>query len=90
MIYVSFIEEAVMNPNYKGFIAGRIEVYISEDCGYHSEEIRFFTKNVKKFNAFRDKYDLKEVTKAKLETIRKTVQLNFMESGKGEAMRYTR
>ena len=80
MIYVSFIEEAVMNPNYKGCIAGRIEVLRSEDRGYHSEEIRFFTKNVKKFNAFRDKYDLKEVTENKLKTIRKTVQLNFMES----------
>ncbi|MBV6343416.1 hypothetical protein [Candidatus Magnetobacterium casense] len=78
--YISFVEEAVMNPDYRGYIGGRIEVHRPEDRGYHSEEIRFFTDEPEKFNAFRDKYDMKEVTKEQLEAIKEIVRLYFMET----------
>jgi len=66
-----------MNPKYEGFIGGRIEVYPS-GSHYASEEIRFFTDEVKKFNAFRDEYDMKYIKPDMLKAIRKIVQLYFM------------
>jgi len=76
-IFISFIEEAVMHPDYQGFIGGRIEVHHPGDS-YHSEEIRFFTDEIEKFKDFRDEYDMKEVTPDLLEAIRKIVQLYFI------------
>jgi hypothetical protein len=77
-IYISFIEEGIMHPDYWGYVAGRIEVHRPEDKGYHSEEIRFFTDEREKFEAFRDEYDMKEVSEDELKAIEKVVQLYFM------------
>ena len=74
MIYISFIEEAVMNPKYQGCIAGRIEVYDDRNEGYSSREIRFFTRDIDEFNIFRDEWDMKEVTYEELDFIRDIVK----------------
>ena len=71
-IFINFVEEAVLNPDYDGYIGGRIEV--SRQCDvYPSEEIRFFTKDVEGFNRFRDKCDMKEVSELGLRQIRDIV-----------------
>ena len=75
-IFISFIEECIMNPKYQGYVGGRIEVSLPEDH-YPSEEIRFFTKNVIDFYDFREKWDMKEVTKKQLNTIRNIVKEKF-------------
>jgi hypothetical protein len=78
--FISFVEEAVMNPAWAGFIGGRIEVTPDNSkSGHASEEIRFFTKDVKSFNQFRELYDFKEVDKTTLDLIRKIATLVFME-----------
>lgn len=79
-IFISFIEEGIMNPKYHGFVGGRIEVHRREDKGYHSEEIRFFTDEVEKFEAFREEYDMKEITKEELKAIKAVVNLYFMQT----------
>jgi hypothetical protein len=61
MAFLAFNEETVMNPDYYGYIGGRIEVYYPNE-GYDRYEIRFFTKKVKQFNRFRNHYDGHDVT----------------------------
>jgi len=75
-IFISFIEECIMNPDYYGYVGGRIEVY--RKGPYADEEIRFFTDKVEKFNAFRDAWDMKDVNEEELQTIRKIAQSYFM------------
>jgi hypothetical protein len=65
-----------MNPNYEGYVGGRIEVSKPDDH-FASEEIRFFTKNTEEFYKFREKWDMKEVTKGELEKIRQLVEEKF-------------
>lgn len=75
-IFISFIEEGIMNPQYWGYVGGRIEVSKPDDS-FTTEEIRFFTKNTEEYYKFRDEWDMKEITKTKLEEIRKTVEEKF-------------
>lgn len=76
--FLSFVEEAVMNPDYAGYVAGRIEVYPDDAVNeYATEEVRFLTKDVEAFYAFRDKYDFEDVDKATLDLIRKTATEKF-------------
>lgn len=74
MIHISFTEEIVLNPDYSGYIGGRIEVHHPTDKAFHSEEIRFFTKDIDEFNAFRDQWDMKDITSKELDTIKDTVK----------------
>jgi len=74
MIYISFVEEMILNPDYTGYIGGRVEVHHPEDRGYHSEEIRFFTKNIEEFSIFRDEWDMRDVTNEELDFIRYIVK----------------
>jgi len=68
--FLSFIEEAVMNPDWAGYVGGRVEVTkAGED--YASEEIRFFTNKLSDFYRLRDELDFKEVSAGKLEQLRK-------------------
>jgi len=77
--FLSFIEEAVLNPDYEGYVGGRVEVTkAGED--YASEEIRFFTNKLSDFYRLRDELDFKEVTAAQLQRLKKT--LNEMNAGK--------
>jgi len=73
MYFISFIEECIMNPKYLRYIGGRIEVY-RNDYDYASEEIRWFTKELKKFRAFRDEWDMKDVTEEQLKKVKKIAQ----------------
>ena len=75
--YLSFVEEAVMNPEYEGFVGGRLEVY---DGGpYAADEIRFLTSRRSDFYRLRDEYDMKEVGAAALEKARREIKKNFQE-----------
>jgi len=74
--YISFIEECIQHPSYLDYIAGRIEVFES-DAQYDCKEIRFFTKDVKKFRAFRDRWDMKDITEKQLQRIEEKVGQEF-------------
>jgi len=76
--FLSFVEEAVRNPKYKGYVAGRIEVY-KEPGMYDIEEIRFFTKNLDEYFKFRKRWDLEEVSQTELDEIRGKVKKGFYE-----------
>ena len=78
-IFISFIEECIMNPDYYDYIGGRIEVGLPGEY-FASEEIRFFTKSVEEFYKFREKWDMKEINKGELEEIRRVVKDKFYES----------
>lgn len=71
-IFISFVEEAVLNPAYDGYIGGRIEVSHHGDI-YPSEEIRFFTKDISGFNRFREKWDMKKISRRELYQVRDRV-----------------
>ena len=75
-IFISFVEEAVLNSDYYGYIGGRIEVSHPKDH-FPSEEIRFFTKNVDEFCVFREEWDWKGITKEQLGFVRDMVALKF-------------
>lgn len=77
--FINFIEECVQNPLYKDYIGGRIEVYEQTvtDGPYSCNEIRFFTKDVKKFRAFRNRWDMKDITGRQLKWIEKKVEREF-------------
>ncbi len=74
--FISFIEECIQNPLYVDYIGGRIEVF-EQDAPYPCKEIRFFTKDVGKFKAFRYYWDMKNVTDKKLREIEKRVKGDF-------------
>lgn len=75
--FISFIEEAVMNPHYEGYIAGRLEIYDREDTsGHASEEIRFFTKDPG-FYDFRDKWDFKKIHGNRLNWLRRFIRQKY-------------
>lgn len=71
-----------MNPNYEGYVGGRVEV-IGPGDDYPGEEIRFFTNKLSEFYRIRDEWDFKEVTAGLLERLRKTLA-GYMECIPGE------
>ena len=76
--FLNFVEEIIMNENYQGYRAGRIEVYDNEtDRPFSDEEIRFFTDDVKGYYKFQDKYDFKDVSKETLEKVREIATNQF-------------
>jgi hypothetical protein len=76
--FVSFVGEAVMNRDFADYIAGRTEVTPSVSVtGYPTEEIRWLTKRVDEFEAFRDKWDFKDVNQKTLDMIRDTTARKF-------------
>lgn len=77
-IYISFVEECIMNPKYLEYAAGRIEVY-NESDEYACDEIRFFTKRRKEFMEFREKWDMRYISPEQLVEIEKTVKEQFYE-----------
>ena len=71
--FLSFVEEAVMDPAYEGHIGGRIEVYEAGSDKYAIEEIRFFTNKQKEYHQLRGRYDFEDVTAKGLERLRKKI-----------------
>ena len=76
-IYVSFIEEAVMNPQYSGYIGGRVEVSYPQDH-FPSIEIRFLTKRAKEFRSFRDTWDMKRISRNEFRMLKEVIGRKFM------------
>ena len=76
-IYISFIEETVMNLKYEGYIAGRIEVTHPTNRIFASEEIRFLTNEIDAFRRFRDRWDMKVIDHNVLNLIREVVQHRY-------------
>ena len=74
--FISFIEECVMNALYQDYIGGRIEVHKHDEI-FSNHEIRFFTKRIKTFGVFRDRWDLKDITGKQLKYIERKVKLEF-------------
>ena len=70
--FISFIEEGIQNPDYYGYVGGRIEVY--SDGPYADEEIRFLTKRIEEFITFRDEWDFKKIGESELNKLRKLAE----------------
>jgi len=77
-IRLSFVEEMILNPEYEGYIGGRIEVQHIDDI-WPRTEIRWFTKDIEGFLKFRDTWDMKYVDKMTFETIRRIVEEEYCE-----------
>ncbi len=74
--FISFVEEGILNPDYEGYVGGRVEV--RDDINeYAIEEIRFFT-NKKSWNSFREKWDFKEVTKKQLDSLKNIIEDKYV------------
>lgn len=65
-----------MNPKYLAYIAGRIEVH-EFNKPFSCHEIRFFTKDVKKFRAFRKYLDMRDITEKQLKHIEERAKKDF-------------
>ena len=80
--FISFVEEfwTDIDPKYKDYVVGRVEVY-DDEHDYDIDEIRFLT-NKKSWYKFRDRWDFKDVTEKELESIRKTIESKYLEKGK--------
>ncbi len=74
--FISFVEEAVLNPDYKGYVGGRMEVW-TQWSSYDIDEFRFLTKNLREFDEFREKWDFKDVSWWQLQRIKKHLRDNF-------------
>jgi hypothetical protein len=71
--YLSFVEEAILNKDYEGFIGGRVEA-TGTGSDYPDEEIRFFTNKLSDWYRLRDQYDLCEVGAKDLERLRRELR----------------
>lgn len=74
--WLNFVGEFIMNSNYEGYIAGRIEIRDNYNP-YSMEEMRYFTNKVQEFNSFDNKWDLKQVSKRQIERIKRIVKEKF-------------
>lgn len=79
--FLSFVEEAVMNPRYEGYVGGRMEIYDAKNGPYALREVRFFTRDRDAFCAFRNKWDFKIVTERRLAQIEADIKLHFYDLG---------
>ena len=76
-VFLSFIEEGVMNPQFEDYVGGRIEIY--RKGPYADEEIRFFTKDQKRFETFRKSLDFEYVTELGLKILRRFIIKYFQD-----------
>ena len=76
--YLSFIEEMVLNPDYDGYVGGRVEVSTINEA-YPIKELRFFTKDIDGFNRLRDRWDIRRVTLKRLKWLDDKIGLDFWE-----------
>ncbi len=79
--FLSVVEEAVMNPDYAGYIGGRVEVY-DNHSPYNIEEVRFFTRKTEEFYKFREEIDFKQVSYKELQEIKQHIRQEFYEKVK--------
>ena len=77
LYFVSFVQEAILNSDYAGYVGGRMEVF-SPDDEYAIEEIRFFTKDPG-FDDFRENWDFSHLDREGLEELRATIKDKYFE-----------
>lgn len=86
--FISFVEEGIFNPDYRGYVAGRVEVSVEEEF-YAVEEIRFLTNKRDEYYEFREKWDFKDVNQKELDEIRMTIEEKYIQplvkEGKNDA-----
>ena len=78
LYHLSFVEEAVMNPDYEEYIGGRVEIHDNES-EYAIEEIRFFTDKTYEFRKFRDVWDFEYVNEFMLNRLRRKIEGEYNE-----------
>jgi len=80
--FLSFVEEAIMNPQYEGYVAGRLEIYDDgANAGpYALREVRFFTGDRRGFYKFCNKWDFKTVSERRLAKIEADIRRRFYET----------
>ena len=81
---LSFVEEAIRNPKYKGWTGGRMEVIKPDESSYSVDEIRFLTPWNDEWAKFVDEYDYKDIDKAELDKVTKIVKEKFYQTGEKE------
>ena len=64
--YISFIQEMIMDPQFSGYIAGRLETCNGMLSPYSIEEQRIITRDVEDFYKDLDKVEWKDSTLKKL------------------------
>lgn len=74
---LSFVEEAIRNPKYKGWAGGRMEILKPDEGSYSVDEIRFLTPINDEWVKFVDEYDCKDMNKAELDKVTKMVKEKF-------------
>jgi len=70
---LSFVEEVVMNEDYKGYIAGRVEVW-TQWSKYDVDELRFLTNKHRGYYELREKYELKDLSWFELRKFKKEIK----------------
>jgi len=70
--FISFVEEAIQDPKYAGYVGGRVEV-TPDGEHYAQEEIRFFTNHLSEYYRLRDAVDFTEMTSKKLDKLRNEI-----------------
>jgi len=81
---LSFVEEAIKNPKYKGWTAGRMEVLRPDESAYSIDEIRFFTPRTAEWIKFVYGYDCKDINKAELDKVTKIIKERFYKVIEGD------
>ena len=70
--FISFVEEGILNPDYKGYIGGRVEIW-TQLSQYDIDEWRFLTKDQEGYSHLREKYDFKNMSWFELRRFKKKV-----------------
>ena len=74
---LSFVEEIIQNPKYRGWAAGRMEVLRPDESAYSMDEIRVLTPRTEEWIKFVDEYDCKDINKAELDKVTEIVKNKF-------------
>jgi len=75
MYWITFTEEFIMVEGYKGWIAGRMEVYdFDQDSSYAIYEKRFFTPKREEFLKWRWVWEMQHVTDLILKNVERKLE----------------
>jgi len=82
--YLNFVEEFVLNPDYEGYRAGRVEIFqeTPQESPYAIDEYRFFypREKEKAFDIFRDKWDFKSLNEEELIKFKEFLQKEYYDT----------
>jgi len=79
--FISFIEEGIYNPEYMGYVGGRVEIW-TQWSQYDIDEYRFLTKDTDGYYKFREKYDFKNLSWVGLKLLKYRVNKYYYERQK--------